>query len=231
MTTTTAASLPPAASLPTLPPAAQAATLDLLFEPSADLHAVALPALRRARPPGSYDDLVAAVRARLLELADAAETEAEAEPRRRRLLFSVLGSHPRLGEKKKKKKEEEEAKAEVEVEVTETETETETETKAGSRGGGEGQGGSALSALSAAEQSHLSAEDEELARLNREYEARFPGLRYVVWVNGRPRAEVLEDMRRRIQRGDMKAEVRTIIEAMCDIAADRARKLLQKSAE
>ncbi|KAL2155707.1 hypothetical protein VTH82DRAFT_449 [Thermothelomyces myriococcoides] len=227
MTTTTAPSLPPAATLPTLPPAEQAAALDLLFEPSPDLHAVALPAVQRTAAAAesgltSYDDLVVAVRAALLELADAAE-RADEEARRR--LFSVLGSHPRLGEKKKKKKQEKKD------EVSKKEEEEE-EGKEGGGGGGGGEGGSGeLSALSAAEQSHLSAEDEELARLNREYEARFPGLRYVVWVNGRPRAEILEDMRRRIQKGDAEAEVRTIIEAMCSIATDRARKLLQNPAK
>jgi 2-oxo-4-hydroxy-4-carboxy--5-ureidoimidazoline (OHCU) decarboxylase len=55
-------------------------------------------------------------------------------------------------------------------------------------------------------------EVEELARLNREYEERFPGLRYVLWVNGRPRGEVLRDMRERIERGDVRAEERAVIE-------------------
>ncbi|KAL2139120.1 hypothetical protein VTI28DRAFT_5729 [Corynascus sepedonium] len=189
--------LPAITSLPTLSEPALTATLDLLFEPSEDLHALALPTLR-ALSFASYDDLVATLRAQLLELADAVE----GDPEGRRRLFSVLGSHPRLGEKKKK-----------------------TTSKEGAKGE-EG-----LSEMSAAEQSHLAAEDEELARLNHEYEAHFPGLRYVVWVNGRPRGEILEDMRARIGRGDMRAEVRAVIEAMCDIAADRASKLLQNSAK
>jgi hypothetical protein len=65
-----------------------------------------------------------------------------------------------------------------------------------------------LSGFSREEQRHLSEEDEELARLNREYEERFPGLRYVVWVNGRGRGEVMGDMRRRIGRGDLREEER-----------------------
>jgi 2-oxo-4-hydroxy-4-carboxy--5-ureidoimidazoline (OHCU) decarboxylase len=47
-----------------------------------------------------------------------------------------------------------------------------------------------------------------LGELNAEYEARFPGLRYVVWVNGRGREEVMADMRRRIERGDLREEER-----------------------
>lgn len=88
------------------------------------------------------------------------------------------------------------------------------------------------SALSRAEQANLrSGGDSEevlaqLAALNKEYEDTFPGLRYVVFVNGRGREEVMEDMRRRIARGDFAAEEKEGIEAMCAIAKDRARKLL-----
>jgi 2-oxo-4-hydroxy-4-carboxy--5-ureidoimidazoline (OHCU) decarboxylase len=88
------------------------------------------------------------------------------------------------------------------------------------------------SALSRAEQANLrSGGDSEevlaqLAALNKEYEDTFPGLRYVVFVNGRGRGEIMEDMRRRIARGDYAAEEREGIEAMCAIAKDRARKLL-----
>ena len=39
----------------------------------------------------------------------------------------------------------------------------------------------------------------ELARLNREYEERF-GFRFVVFVNRRPKAEILEVLRERIER-------------------------------
>jgi len=64
-----------------------------------------------------------------------------------------------------------------------------------------------------------------LGRLNEEYEGKFPGLRYVVFVNGRPRSEIMENMRSRIDRGDIKAERQEAIQAMCDIALDRATKL------
>ena len=121
---------------------------------------------------------------------------------------------------------------------------------------------------------------EGLKKLNKEYEETFPGLRYVVWVNGRPRTEIMADMRRRIDRGDLRAEEREgikvslrifcsawlpstrfrllvgsklgwkcssvscccwlldgkadffylpIKQAMCDIAADRAAKLLKSA--
>ncbi|KAH7371233.1 Oxo-4-hydroxy-4-carboxy-5-ureidoimidazoline decarboxylase [Pyrenochaeta sp. MPI-SDFR-AT-0127] len=68
-------------------------------------------------------------------------------------------------------------------------------------------------------------EKEKLASLNKEYEDKFPGLRYVVFVNGRPRPAIMENMRARIDRGDIKAERQEAIQAMCDIAADRASKL------
>ena len=67
-----------------------------------------------------------------------------------------------------------------------------------------------LSAQSAAEQRQLQGgggdEARRLAALNKEYEERFPGLRYVVFVNGRSRDVIMEDMRRRIDRGDIRAE-------------------------
>ncbi|KAK8035109.1 hypothetical protein PG993_010104 [Apiospora rasikravindrae] len=68
-------------------------------------------------------------------------------------------------------------------------------------------------------------EAEKLKALNDEYEQKFPGLRYVVFVNGRSRPVVMEDMRRRIDRGDPKEEEQEAIKAMVDIALDRAKKL------
>ncbi|KAF1846920.1 uncharacterized protein K460DRAFT_281105 [Cucurbitaria berberidis CBS 394.84] len=68
-------------------------------------------------------------------------------------------------------------------------------------------------------------EKEKLAKLNKEYEEAFPGLRYVVFVNGRPRPAIMENLRARIDRGDIKAERQEAIQAMCDIAVDRASKL------
>jgi 2-oxo-4-hydroxy-4-carboxy--5-ureidoimidazoline (OHCU) decarboxylase len=167
----TTPSLPPPSTLPTLSDEALKSTLDLLFEPSPNLHAHVLPLFRLTRPT-SYDDLISTVRVELQSLASASAKGGEDE--NMDLLYSILGSHPRLGEKKE--------------EVV-------------------------LSGLSSAEQRHLNqeendAEAEELARLNREYEARFPGLRFVTWVRGRPRGEVMEEMRRRIARGDVREEER-----------------------
>jgi len=47
---------------------------------------------------------------------------------------------------------------------------------------------------------------EELRALNGEYEKKFPGLRFVVFVNGRGRGEIVEVMRERIARGDWERE-------------------------
>jgi len=64
-----------------------------------------------------------------------------------------------------------------------------------------------------------------LAEMNRKYEATFPGLRYVVFVDGRSRPVIMADMQKRIERGDLKQEKRDAITAMCEIASDRAKKL------
>ncbi|MCJ1474884.1 hypothetical protein MMC13_003544 [Lambiella insularis] len=85
-----------------------------------------------------------------------------------------------------------------------------------------------LSVQSRLEQARLDAgagsEEEELARLNQEYEKAFPGLRYVVFVNGRSRPVIMNDIKERIARGDIILERFEGIKAMCEIAADRANK-------
>lgn len=89
-----------------------------------------------------------------------------------------------------------------------------------------------LSAHSSSEQKSLqsgSAEEaQQLEDLNKSYEMTFPNLRYVVFVNGRPRSEIMRNMRERIQRNDIQRERYEAINAMCDIALDRASKLLHK---
>lgn len=85
-----------------------------------------------------------------------------------------------------------------------------------------------LSGHSSSEQKSLSgtaAEAEKLRELNEQYEAAFPGLRYVVFVNGRLREEIMANMVERIQRGSIAQEQRAAFDAMCDIALDRAKKL------
>lgn len=65
------------------------------------------------------------------------------------------------------------------------------------------------SAQSAAEQAQLQGGEEvvaQLGALNGEYEAKFPGLRFVVFVNGRGRGEIMKIMRERIARGDWEGE-------------------------
>ncbi|KAB8234871.1 hypothetical protein ETB97_006367 [Aspergillus alliaceus] len=90
-----------------------------------------------------------------------------------------------------------------------------------------------LSELSRKEQAQLTTGAEEQAErlrlLNVEYEEKFPGLRFVTFVNGRSRDVIMREMRERIERGDAEREIEETIQAMCDIAKDRARKLEQSS--
>lgn len=78
-----------------------------------------------------------------------------------------------------------------------------------------------LSARSAAEQG---ADEEpeilaELARLNAEYEARH-GFRFVVFVNRRPKREILEVLRSRIE-GPREEELEMALRELVAIARDR----------
>jgi 2-oxo-4-hydroxy-4-carboxy--5-ureidoimidazoline (OHCU) decarboxylase len=78
-----------------------------------------------------------------------------------------------------------------------------------------------LSARSAAEQGSENdpAVLAELARLNADYEARH-GFRFVVFVNRRPRREILEVLRHRIGRSTDE-ELATGLDALVAIAQDR----------
>ncbi|KAG6063888.1 hypothetical protein E4U32_000779 [Claviceps aff. humidiphila group G2b] len=78
------------------------------------------------------------------------------------------------------------------------------------------------STLSRAEQANLAGEGENFARMNREYEEKFPGLRFVIFVDGQSRSEILKIMQLRINRGDFTKEVVESLEAMCEIAMNRA---------
>ena len=62
----------------------------------------------------------------------------------------------------------------------------------------------------------------ELARLNREYEARH-GFRFVVFVNRRPRREILDVLRARIDR-PTSLERETALDELVSIAEDRWRR-------
>ncbi|KAL8718333.1 MAG: hypothetical protein Q9225_004512 [Loekoesia sp. 1 TL-2023] len=84
------------------------------------------------------------------------------------------------------------------------------------------------STQSKAEQAQLNtgkdSSDQSLSQLNNLYEQSFPGLRYIVFVNGRDRSAIVEDMKSRIERRDAVAERNAAIKAMCEIAADRVRR-------
>jgi 2-oxo-4-hydroxy-4-carboxy--5-ureidoimidazoline (OHCU) decarboxylase len=85
-------------------------------------------------------------------------------------------------------------------------------------------GAKKLSVRSAAEQG-ADADSEvlaELERLNREYEARH-GFRFVVFVNRRPKAEVLEVLRSRID-NPTDEELETALGELVAIAEDRWRR-------
>ena len=84
-----------------------------------------------------------------------------------------------------------------------------------------------LSARSAAEQGADAdpAVLEELARLNADYEERH-GFRFVVFVNRRPKAEILEVLRDRID-NPTEAELETALDELVAIAGDRWRRAAQ----
>ncbi|KAM0318532.1 hypothetical protein ACHAO8_001623 [Botrytis cinerea] len=173
-------SIPPIAGIPSLSTVERSSVLDALFEPCAALHTLSLDLLHTTTFE-SYSDLIASVGTQLVDLSESTL------PSDREWLDKILGSHPRLGEKK------------------------------------------VDSVQSKAEQAQLNTgpteEAEKLKALNEEYEKTFPGLRYVVFVNGRSRPVIFEDMRRRISRGDIRLERKEAIQAMCNIAVDRASKL------
>jgi 2-oxo-4-hydroxy-4-carboxy--5-ureidoimidazoline (OHCU) decarboxylase len=62
----------------------------------------------------------------------------------------------------------------------------------------------------------------ELAELNGDYEERF-GFRFVVFVNGRSRAEIVPELRQRL-RNPREQELDTGLDALVSIAEDRWRK-------
>ena len=62
----------------------------------------------------------------------------------------------------------------------------------------------------------------ELAELNRAYEERY-GFRFVVFVNGRSRAEILPELRDRLE-NTREQELDTALDALVSIAEDRWRR-------
>lgn len=88
-----------------------------------------------------------------------------------------------------------------------------------------------LSQHSKAEQASLNSSPElaaKLIELNTKYENTFPGLIFVVFVNGRSREEIMDIMNYRIKNSNWYDEVDTAFNEMANIALDRARKLNAK---
>jgi len=85
-------------------------------------------------------------------------------------------------------------------------------------------GAKKLSARSAAEQGSDDDPEtlEELDRLNAEYERRF-GFRFVVFVNGRPKSELVPILRERLER-TREEELDTAVQELVAIAEDRWRR-------
>ena len=76
----------------------------------------------------------------------------------------------------------------------------------------------------ALDQDELAQVYRELAELNRVYEAQF-GFRFVVFVNRRPKSEIVGVLRQRLQR-PRDAELATALAAMLAIARDRLTTLM-----
>lgn len=164
-----APTLPAISSVSSLETEERARILDVLFEPSTQLHTLTVPLLHE-QVFSSYADLIAAVGVQLADLSESASSSDT------KWLEDILGSHPRLGAKK------------------------------------------VDSAQSQAEQAQLQGNADEAAalkELNDEYETKFPGLRYVVFVNGRSRSVIMDDMRRRIAGSDLQQERAAAIRVCC----------------
>ena len=168
--------LPPVAGLPQTDAPTRAQVLDLLFEPSTQLHTLSVTPISE-QTFSSYAELVDFVGGQFKTLL---ESNLESD---QKWLDIILGAHPRLGEKK----------VESAMSRQEQAAMKSAESATGSSTSGTGQ-----------------ADPEEIAQrlsqLNQAYEATFPGLRYVTFVNGRPRPVIMEDMQRRIDRKDLRQE-------------------------
>lgn len=89
--------LPPVSTLPTLSAPARTAVLDYLFEPCVPLHTLSL-GLLRDQSFSSYDECITSIGIQLTDLTESASTSDT------QWLESILGAHPRLGEKNIKSK-------------------------------------------------------------------------------------------------------------------------------
>jgi len=85
--------LPPIAAVPALSTIERAGVLDALFEPCVALHTLSLELLHTEKFD-SYNDLIASIGIQLTDLSESSSTS-DTE-----WLDTILGAHPRLGEKK-----------------------------------------------------------------------------------------------------------------------------------
>ncbi|KAF7728948.1 hypothetical protein EC973_005343 [Apophysomyces ossiformis] len=95
-----------------------------------------------------------------------------------------------------------------------------------------------LSASSLREQGYhpdqvsLSLEDQQvnqtLERLNKEYEAKY-GFKFIVFVAGRPRSQIIPIIRKRIDNSEVEKEMQTALTDMMLIARDRLKKAKEGS--
>jgi OHCU decarboxylase len=218
-TMTSTSKLPPATSLPSLPEKDIEDILDKLFEPSKTLHRLVVPAVkaqnggitgRRGIETGTNPDVPGDSEKDLFSTYDSLIDYVGKQVN----ALSMLGS---LGEFSSSAKPEQSDDQKALYSIL----------GAHPRLGAKKAAAESLSDSSKSEQAGFGegSEAELLKGLNEEYESKFPGLRYVVFVNGRPRTEIMQNMKTRIERGDFEAEVQEGIEAMCDIAKDRASKL------
>ncbi|KAJ3236395.1 hypothetical protein HDU78_004657 [Chytriomyces hyalinus] len=113
-------------------------------------------------------------------------------------MLEIINAHPRLGAPK----------------------ETLSEASLREQGGASVVGDSSATIDAGSSQQHV---DAILARINREYEDKF-GFKLVEFVNGRSKADLVPVLQKRLDSGEVKAEMATALTAMMDIARDRLRK-------
>lgn len=145
-----APSLPPVTSLPTLPLSDQLAALDTLFEPSPELHNILQPILTSSsNQPFQSYDTL--INAIHAQLSALSTTN---DPHQKQTLYGILGSHPRLGA----------ASPAAQAGLSELSRREQANINSSTTTGNE---------QAAADQA------ARLSALNKEYEERYPGLRYV----------------------------------------------------
>jgi 2-oxo-4-hydroxy-4-carboxy--5-ureidoimidazoline (OHCU) decarboxylase len=83
-----------------------------------------------------------------------------------------------------------------------------------------------LSHFSKLEQSKsfTTAVHERLTQLNHDYEAKY-GFRFIIFVNGRSKEELIPEFEQRLLHSDQRTEMQTAFQAMIAIARDRLAKL------